>query len=45
MSSEQRKTNTVQVKQQGGAVATVDLEKFADTGLIMWILRVLHYHS
>ena len=32
MSSEQRKTNTVQVKQQGGAVATVDLEKFADTG-------------
>ena len=32
MSSEQRKTNTVQVKQQGGAVAKVDLEKFADTG-------------
>ena len=32
MSSEQRKTNTVQVKQKGGAVATVDLEKFADTG-------------
>ena len=32
MSSEQRKTNEVQVKQKGGAVTNINIEQFADSG-------------
>ena len=42
--NEQPTSTNVQVKQQAGAITTVDLEKFADTGFDNVDSKSLAYH-